>query len=397
MTNTEIAIIKTNIQAQLKNKLISPLFISGAPGTAKSATVKQLAKQMNMGLIEYSCPILSIESLSGLPEEEPSPEYNNSAIINSSKDVISTVWTIPEIIARCWAVSKEQGDSVLLLDDFHSVAPHVQSYFYSLLLERRIGNYKLPDNVVIIGTMNDSEAAGFNGIGSAVRNRMSILQVKFNFDYWFKGFGNRLHYLVASFLSAKPAFSQEDESVGIEGYATARAWTAIANELSFYEEDFIAKNAKTIAGMQVSAEAAQAFQAHVNYIAAIDFTKTVKARNLVDLATKDPLDSIVYAYITNFIHTIDDGMYLIDLMDVNANDNSSAFIGFVLGELFIKFQNEETEKLSEGLQYVIDILLERKAKSSRYPKTSEDKLKKAFGKKVLHLDTFRLRASEYLI
>ena len=394
MTNIELTIIETNIKAQQTNKSIAPLCIAGEPGTAKSTTVEILAKKLGMNIVSESAPTMTHEILSGLPDTVDTPEFQFSSIDGSVPK--STLWSIPEMMAKALRAAKDKP-TVLLIDDFHMVSPHLQAYFYGLLLERRLGNYKLSDNVSIILTMNDSEAAGFNGINSAVRNRMSILSVKFNFEYWFNAFGNRLHYLVSSFLKAKPHFAQEEESVGIEGYATARAWTAIANELHFYDEDFIKSNAGAIAGMQVSAAAAQAFQAHVLYVAAIDFTKLVKSKQLVDLATKDPLDSIIYAYITNFISTVEDGTYLIDLMDANKHENSSAFIGFTLGELFIKFQDEDTTGLSEGLRFVIDILLDRKSDSKLYPNTSTEKLKKAFEKKVVHLDTFRLRASEYII
>ena len=41
-------------------------------------------------------------------------------------------------------------------------------------------------------------------------------------------------------------------------------------------------------------------------------TKVVSSRELVDLSRTDPLDSILYSYIANFTHAIDDGMYLFD-------------------------------------------------------------------------------------
>lgn len=289
----------------------------------------------------------------------------------------------------------DEKPTVLLIDDFHMVSPHLQAYFYGLLLERRLGNYKLSDNIAIVLTMNDSDLAGFSGINSAVRNRMSILQIKFNFEYWFNNFGNRLHYLVASFLKAKPHYCQEPETTTIEGYATARAWTAIAAELQYHNPEFINSNAKALAGSQVSAEAATAFQAHANYVSALNFEKTVSNRQLVDLSTKDPLDSIIYAYITNFINTIDDGMYLLDLMETNSKEAASAFIGFVIGELYIKYTHQD--QLSDGLKYVIDRLLGTKPDPDTYPNVSKEKLAKAFAKSIPSISIFQDRASEFLL
>ena len=289
----------------------------------------------------------------------------------------------------------ESKPTILLIDDFHMVSPHLQAYFYGLLLERRLGNFKLSDNTAIVLTMNDSVEANFSGINSAVRNRMAILRVEFDFEYWFSSYGNRLHYMVASFLKVKPNYCMEDETTGIVGYATARAWTAIAAELGFHTDEFILPYAGTIAGMQVSAEAARAFQTHVNYVSAIDFSKMVHNRTLVDLSTKDPLDSTIYAYIANFIQTIDDGLYLFDLM--NTNVNRSTFIGFVLGELYVKYQNTDEAPLSEGLQFVIDRILSSKLDVDKYPNTNLKKLKEAFDKPIENLNSFIERTSEYLI
>lgn len=393
MNSVEKQIVKQNIEAQLVNKSVAPLCIAGEPGTAKSTTVELLAKELNMGFVSESGPTLSHEILSGLPDTVDAAEYQSNSIDGSIPK--ATLWSIPEMVAKAIRSAKDKP-TVLLIDDFHMVSPHLQSYFYGLLLERRLGNYKLSDNIAVILTMNESDAAGFKGINSAVRNRMSILSVKFDFEYWFEGFGNRLHYLVASFLKAKPQYCQEEESTGIIGYATARAWTAIATELGFHQNEFVAKHAKTIAGMQISAEAATAFQAHVNYVSAIDFTNVVNNRTLVNLAEKDPLDSIIYAYITNFINTIEDGYYLLNLMDNNANDESSAFIGFVLGELYIKYTTQE-EPLSEGLTFVIDKLLNNKMDPANYPETPKTKLETISAKPVENIDIFQQRAAEYLL
>jgi len=251
MNNTELQVITTNIKGQLKSKLIAPLIISGSPGIGKSSSIRAIASELDMNIVEFSCPVLTIEFLSGLPNETTLAGYIKSLIIRTTDKVIGTTWSMPEMLTSVWTAA-ETKPTILLLDDFHGTSPHLLSYFYQLLLDRKLGNYRLPDNVVILGTMNDSDLAGFNGISSAIRNRLGILAMKFNFEHWFtQNGGNQLHYLVASFLKAKPHYCQEDESTGIQGYATPRAWTAIAAELSHHTAEFIHTNAGLLAGTQV--------------------------------------------------------------------------------------------------------------------------------------------------
>lgn len=393
MNATEIKIIRTNIQAQITNKLVAPLCIAGVPGTGKSTQVQLLADELDMHLVTESAPCLSVESLSGLPEEYDAPQYQPFAIDGTVPK--ATAWSIPELIAKTLRAA-ESKPTILLLDDFHMVPAYLQSYFYALLLERRMGNFKLPDNVAIILTMNDSQEAGFNGIGSAVRNRLSILAVEFNFDHWLDTYGRRLNYLVASFLRAKPHFCIEPESTGIEGYASARAWTAIANEIDAHNPDDLNSIAGRIAGMQVTSAASQAFHTHVNYVNSIDFVKTVKSRTLTDLSQRDPLDSIIYAYITNFINSVQDGVYLFELMQ--ANKDQSTFIGFVFGEIYTKYRyNSEDKPLSEGIQFVIDRLLNQPLDYSKYPNTAKKTLDEAFSEPIEGLHTFMQTAQEYLL
>lgn len=392
MTDIDKKIIEQNIKAQLAGAGVAPICLSGAPGTSKSTTVGLIAQSLDMNIVTESGPTLTHELLSGLPDTVDASQYQANSIDGTIPQ--ATQWSIPEMVAK--AIRAAEGKpTVLLIDDFHMVSPHLQAYFYGLLLERRLGNFKLSDNVAIVLTMNDSDKAGFNGINSAVRNRLAILPVEFNFEYWFKAYGNRLHYMVASFLKSKSNFCMEDETTTIEGYASARAWTAIANELNFHDKDFILKYGSKVAGMQVSKSAADAFKLHINYIDKLNFEDTVKNRVLVDLSTRDQLDSILYAYITNFIITADDGMYLFDLM--NANIQQSTFIGFILGELYIKYTLKDSVQMSEGLTFVIDRLLKSPLDYNKYPNSSKDKMDKLFSKDIANLNSFMERAAEYLL
>jgi DNA polymerase III delta prime subunit len=392
MDINERLIITRNIEGQLANKDICPICVAGEPGTAKSTTIRLIAEELGMDVVTCSAPTIQHENLSGLPDIVEASEFKSSSIDGTVPK--GTQWSIPEIIVQTLRKAQEKS-TILLLDDFHMVSPHLQSYFYALLLERRLGNYKLPDNVAIVLTMNSSAEAGFNGINSAVRNRMAILRVTFDFDYWFDNYGNRLHYMVASFLKTHPNYCMEHETTDIVGYGTARAWTAIANELQYHSRDFILKQAQVLAGMQVSNEAARAFQTHVNYITSIDFSKTVSSRAIVNLSKKEPLDTIIYSYIANFVTTVDDGLYLFDL--INANMQSTQFIGFLLGELATKYTYKHEVKLTEGLEFVIDRLLENELDKSKYINTPTKVLNEAFNKHIENLDAMMKTASEYLL
>ena len=88
-------------------------------------------------------------------------------------------------------------------------------------------------------------------------------------------------------------------------------------------------------------------------------------------------------------------MYLFDLM--NANIQQSTFIGFILGELYIKYTLKESVKMSEGLTFVIDRLLKSPLDYNKYQNSSKDKMDKLFSKDIANLNSFMERAAEYLL
>lgn len=367
MNLNQIEIIKSNIKSQLAGKPVSPLFLEGKPGIAKSTTIELLAKQLDMNLLIVSAPTLSVEVLSGLPNEYAEPALDKYTIDHS--EAIATKWSIPEIIADANKLS-EVKPTILLLDDFHMIQSHLQSYFFKLLLQKSIGNYKLADNVVIIGTMNDSTEAGSKGINSAVRNRMAVLKVDFNFDYWFNGYGKSLNYFVASFLKAKPQHISSDESTESQ-YCTARSWTALAFELDGHQSDFIVSNAASLSSMYVAQTASQAFATHVNYVSAIDFQSVMDNQVMLDLAQREPQDAIICSYIARFVKSEADGLHLLDMLDFNINSRS--FVGFTLAELYDYYKKPETQ--TEGINLAIKLLLKQPVSAlSKLTKKQEDRL-----------------------
>ena len=389
MTPIDIKIIKNNVKGQLRSKLVAPLFLAGRPGIGKSATIQSIAKELNMELYDVSAPSLTLEVLNGLPDNYNAPELSKYCLDGNA---VATKWSISEIIAEAnRKVLQNPNGCILLIDDFHMIGEDLRPYFFKLFLQRSIGNYTLDPKVVILGTLNDSEEAGFSGINSAVRNRMAILKVDFDFDYWFESYGKNLHYLVSSFLKTKSHHILEDESVDIEGYASARAWTSIATELEEYNKEEIETIARKLASTQVSDIAANAFAKHVAYINAIDFSSVVKSRQLVDISKLEPLDAILYSYIVNFINTEEDGLYLFNLIEKNIEDEN--FIGFTIGELHNLYclPNKKTK----GVQYVIDKLLGNKPDLSS--SLSKETKKKLEDYKIPNKQKLKNIASKYLL
>ena len=265
----------------------------------------------------------------------------------------ATKWSVPQIIETTNRLAKEKNGCILFIDDLHRVNMAVAPYLYGLLGERKLGSYKLDSKVAIMGAMNDSDEAGFSGVDSPIKDRIGILPVPFDFDYWYNNFGKHLHFYIASFLKSHSTYVQEDESTMIEQFATPRSWSHLANEFELYDRDFIQENCVLLAKQKVSKAAALELSKHIAYVEAIDFTSKVRNKEQIDINSLKPIDQILYAYIINYVETIDDASYVMELIE--SNSNCSNFIGFVAGELMNKYLAKHNGKpISDGLIAILE-------------------------------------------
>jgi len=353
---TAKTIIKTNIKAQINNKPTQPLVIAGSPGLGKTRTIETIVRDLSLGLVHYSVPELTSELLSGLPSFTDAPDMTQYSKTNSTL-AQATDWTVPMMLLEANRLAEQNGGCVLFLDDLHMINMSVAPYLYGLLEERALGSYKLDSRVAIVCAMNDSDEAGFNGMQSPIKDRCSILPVEFDFDSWYDSHGKHLNYLVASFIKLHPQYIQEDESTAIEQFLTPRSCTYFGYELDEYSPEFIFENAAELAKMKMSETAAITFTKHVEYLNKINFSSIVSNREIIDISSLKPIDEILYAYIINYIETVDDAKYLCKLVDENIE--CASFLGFLSGETYTKFLIEfEGKKITKGQSEFIKAIID---------------------------------------
>ena len=131
---------KGAIKHALKRK--RPIFLWGPPGIGKSDIVRQITNDLtNSHLIDVRLSLWDPTDIKGIPFFD-----SNSGTMQ---------WAPPsELPSKEFA--EEYDNIVLFLDEMNSAAPAVQAAAYQLILNRRVGTYELPDNVVIVAAGNRS-------------------------------------------------------------------------------------------------------------------------------------------------------------------------------------------------------------------------------------------------
>lgn len=123
-------------QAQLKEILLNvglvrPVFIWGAPGIGKSSIVEEFAAELGLSCVCLTGSQLAPEDLIGVPQ-----------IIDGT-----SVFCPPRSLVR-------KEPFCLFLDELNACSLEVQKAFYSLILERRIGEYHLPEGSIVLAAGN---------------------------------------------------------------------------------------------------------------------------------------------------------------------------------------------------------------------------------------------------
>ncbi len=141
---------------------IRPVFIWGAPGIGKSALVQQFANSVGMPCVSLLGSQLAPEDLIGVPQ-----------IVDGKSRFCP-----PSSIAR-------DEPYVLFLDELNACSHEIQKAFYSLIHEKRIGEYFLPEGSVVIGAGNRAhDNAIVKTVSSALLNRMIHITINVSHREW---------------------------------------------------------------------------------------------------------------------------------------------------------------------------------------------------------------------
>ena len=192
---------------------VRPVFIWGAPGIGKSSIVEQFAEDIGLPCISLLGSQLAPEDIIGIPR------------INGE----TSEFLPPKMIAR-------KEPYVLFLDELNACTQEVQKAFYSLIYERRIGEYHLPDGSVVIGAGNRSQdGAIVKTMSTALINRMFHVQMKVDAGQWIKwAIEADLHPWVIDYIIQRPDHLFAEPPKTEEPFSTPRSWHMLSDALKEY-------------------------------------------------------------------------------------------------------------------------------------------------------------------
>jgi len=191
-----------------------PTFLWGAPGIGKSSIVKQIAEQKGVGFVDLRLALMDPTDLKGIPFYD--------------KESYSALWAPPAFLPRA-------GEGILFLDELNSAPPSVQSSAYQLILDRRVGEYELPDGWAIVAAGNREGDRGVTyRMPAPLANRFVHYELDVSVADWRDwAYKSGLNENIIAYISYKNEhLFTFDAKSDVKSFATPRSWEYVANILN---------------------------------------------------------------------------------------------------------------------------------------------------------------------
>ena len=316
---------KKSITRAFKKK--RPIFLWGPPGIGKSDIVAQITNTYNNShLIDIRLSLWEPTDIKGIPYY--------AANDNTMK------WA-PPIELPTEEMAKKYKTIVLFLDEMNSAAPAVQAAAYQLILNRRVGNYVLPDNVLIVAAGNREADKGVTyRMPAPLANRFVHIEMEVSFDDWLQwAADNRIHKDVVGYLTfAKKDLYDFDPKSPSRSFATPRSWSFVSELL---EDDDDENTTTDLVSGAVGEGLAVKFMAHRKVASKLPNPSDILVGKIKECETKEI--SAMYSLTVSLCYELKDAC---DKGDKKFDDKVNNFLRFAM-------DNFDTELVVMGIKLAL--------------------------------------------
>jgi hypothetical protein len=144
----------------------TPVMLWGPPGVGKSQIIAGIARQRGVPLIDLRLSQMEPTDLRGIP-------FRNNENVE---------WSIPAMLPDA---QRHGPAGILFLDEINAAPPTVSAAAYQLILDRRLGEYMIPEGWAIFAAGNRQGDRGVTyAMPAPLANRFTHYDVEANLDDW---------------------------------------------------------------------------------------------------------------------------------------------------------------------------------------------------------------------
>ena len=186
----------------------TPVMLWGAPGVGKSQIIAQIGDRHHVPVIDIRLSQMEPSDLRGIP----------------FRDNDQVEWAIPAMLPN----AKRHGTKgILFLDEITSAVPSVSAAAYQLILDRKLGEYEVPNGWAIFAAGNRQGDRGVTyAMPSPLANRFSHYDVDIHLDDWVAwAYQHDIHESIIAFLRFRPELLFDfDPAHNPVAFPSPRSW-----------------------------------------------------------------------------------------------------------------------------------------------------------------------------
>jgi len=197
----------------------TPVMLWGPPGVGKSQVVAQVAARAQAPLIDVRLAQMEPTDLRGIP----------------FRDGASVVWSVPALLPD---IARHGPRGVLFLDELTSAVPTVTAAAYQLILDRRLGEYRVPPGWAIFAAGNRHGDRGVTyQMPAPLANRFAHYEIEPELDDWIAwAHASGIDPRVVAFLRFRPdLLFQFDPARYAAAFPSPRSWEYASRALAKFE------------------------------------------------------------------------------------------------------------------------------------------------------------------
>jgi len=193
-----------------------PVFVWGSPGIGKSSIIREIAAEQDLSFVDLRLSLLDPTDLKGIPFFDQ--EHNEA------------VWASPSFLPK-----DPDSRGILFLDEINTAPPSVQASAYQLVLDRKVGEYTLPEGWSIVAAGNhESDRGVIYRMPPPLANRFVHLELEVGFEAWKTwAYRSGIESSVIAFLHYDPSrLFVFEPAQNHKSFPTPRSWEYVSRILS---------------------------------------------------------------------------------------------------------------------------------------------------------------------